>query len=195
MSDADAERWNAKYANRDDVGDADPWLTDHADRLIAGVKTGGEPRHALDLACGLGANALYLAELGYATTALDISETALSLVAETARQRGLAITTRACDLDTWRSNNQYDVISVFRYLDRRLFPRIIAALAPGGLLFYQTFNALHLNTHPQFNADFVLQPGELAASFSSLTIIECKEPPASSLPSSYLLASKPANAV
>ena len=71
------------------------------------------------------------------------------------------------DLDRFPlPRNYFSVIVVIRFLDRKLIPSVKAALAPGGLIVYQTFNRRHLLTHPDLPTNFVLEFGELAASFS-----------------------------
>ncbi len=95
---------------------------------------------SLDLACGLGGNALRLAELGYDSHAWDISDAAIEKVKEFARERQLTIHTRQCDVsDTLLEAESFDVILVSRFLVRDLVSVLIEVLKPGGLIFYQTF--------------------------------------------------------
>ena len=61
------------------------------------------------------------------------------------------------------------------YLNRDLFPAVVAALAPGGFLFYKTFNRLHLIDHPRFNPRFLLRDNELAEAFGTLEILAGEE--------------------
>ena len=95
---------------------------------------------SLDLACGLGGNALRLAELGYDSHAWDISDAAIEKVKEFASERQLTIHTRQCDVSsTLLEADSFDVILVSRFLVRDIVPVLIEALKPGGLIFYQTF--------------------------------------------------------
>ncbi|MDD1633456.1 MAG: methyltransferase domain-containing protein, partial [Methylococcaceae bacterium] len=95
---------------------------------------------ALDLACGMGGNAIFLAELGLAVTAWDISFVAIEKLTTYAVHQGLNI--NACQekivADSF-AECCFDVIVVSRFLDRTLSDAIIGALKPDGLLFYQTF--------------------------------------------------------
>jgi SAM-dependent methyltransferase len=160
----DRERWNRRFA---DNGKAirptgEPEL-----------ETAGHNLHrkglALELACGRGANALYLARAGYDVVALDIAINGLRACRREARRRDLRVYPVVMDLDSLvLPNARFDLVSVVRYLNRGLFPVLVEALAPGGLLFYKTFNQRHLVDNPDFNPDYVLADGELAAAFSGL---------------------------
>jgi len=131
---------------------------------------------ALDLACGLGANAVFLAELGLAVTALDISFVAIEKLTAYAVQQGLNINVRQEKI-TAESFTQcsFDVIVVSRFLDRTLSDAIIEALKPDGLLFYQTFTREKTSTKPPNNPDYLLGCSELLALFSPLRVIFYRE--------------------
>ena len=57
----------------------------------------------------------------------------------------------------------YDVVVVFRYLKRAMFPVLRDLVRPGGRLVYETFNRRYLQIVPQFNIEFLLEDGELPA--------------------------------
>lgn len=124
---------------------------------------------ALDLACGLGANAIFLAELGLAVTAWDISVVAVDKLKSYAVQQGLNI--NACQekivVDSF-TGCSFDVIVVSRFLDRTLSDAIIGGLKPGGLLFYQTFTREKTSQNPPNNPDYLLTGNELLTLFSPL---------------------------
>jgi len=137
---------------------------------------------ALDLACGLGANALFLARQGLAVTAWDISGVAIAKLKAYATQQGIQI--NACQQNiTAQSlkNDSYDVIVVSRFLDRSLMNAIISALKPNGLLFYQTFTREQAippeaaNRHIPRNPDYLLSENELLALCSALRLIFYRE--------------------
>ena len=67
------------------------------------------------------------------------------------------------------------LICCFRYLNRALFPFIQDAIVDNGLLFFSTFNINHLKKVPRFNAEYVLQPGELEQSFKGLEILDLSD--------------------
>lgn len=182
---ADIDRWNTRFAANPEPVEArgEPELAARSD-LLTGQGLG------LELACGRGANALFLAGLGYQVIAMDGSIHALRQCASASRRHGLAVFPVVTDLDrTSLPMSAFRLISVVRYLNRDLFPAIVAALAPGGILFYKTFNRLHLVDHPRFNPDFVLRDNELPEAFGSLETLGGEEGEGSS----WILARRPAS--
>ncbi len=160
----DAIKWNRRYQGKDTIPGPCDVLQEHGFLLPASGK-------ALDLACGLGGNSLFLAEQGLDVHAWDISEVALEKLRAHASHRGLTLTTAIRDLE----NNppaaaQFDCISVSYFLDRALCPAIAAALKPGGLLFYQTFTRNKLSDSGPSSKDFLLKNNELLALFSTLQV-------------------------
>ncbi len=130
----------------------------------------------LDLACGLGANAVFLAERGLAVTAWDISFVAIDKLKDYAVQQGLNI--NACQEKIAAASFiqcSFDVIVVSRFLDRTLSDAIIGALRPGGLLFYQTFTREKVSPEPPNNPDYLLTENELLTQFSPLRLIFYRE--------------------
>ncbi len=127
---------------------------------------------ALELACGLGGNALMLAEAGLEVTAWDLSPVAIDRLRELALQRGLArLTAQVRDIEREPPPAQrFDVIVVSYYLERRLAPLIAAALKPGGLLFYQTFTRIAVGSEGPQNPDFRLGDNELLRLFAGLRV-------------------------
>lgn len=127
---------------------------------------------ALDLACGLGGNAVFLAQQQLAVTALDISPVAIHKLSATAARQGLNISAHLQKIDNQSLNGQhYDVIVASRFLDRTLTDAIINALNPGGLLFYQTFTRERTTQHGPSNPDYLLSENELLDLFSPLRLI------------------------
>ncbi|HEY5141569.1 MAG TPA: methyltransferase domain-containing protein [Methylococcales bacterium] len=127
---------------------------------------------ALDLACGLGANAIFLAELGLAVTAWDISSVAIDKLTAYAVQQGLNINARQKKITAESFTGCcFDVIVVSRFLDRSLSDAIIGALKPDGLLFYQTFTREKTSRKPPNNPDYLLAENELLDMFSPLRVI------------------------
>lgn len=117
----------------------------------------------LDLACGAGRNARWLAAQGYMVEALDRDIAALLLL------QGVAnITTREADLENapWPYGvQQFDAIVVCRYLHRPLLPLLVDCLAPQGVLIYETFMQGHETYGRPQNSDFLLRPNELLEVF------------------------------
>lgn len=174
-------RWREECADR--PFEPHPLLVRYADRL-----SGGD---ALDLACGRGQNAIWLAEHSYRVDAIDISPVALALARAEAARRGLAVNFIEADLDTYRLPvATYDLIAVFYFLSRGLLPAIKAALRPGGWLFYETFNTGRLACDPHIPLDYLLEPGELPRHFAGWHILEAGDE-GSRPHSSYIVCRKP----
>ena len=132
--------------------------------------------NALDLACGLGASALFLAKCGLTVSAWDISNFAISSLQARAAEQGLAINARVGDIDAKSFTGlHFDVIVVQHYLDRKLIPALVSALNPGGLVFYQTFTQAKTRNQGPKNPDYLLAPGELLTLFSSLQLCFYRE--------------------
>jgi dihydroneopterin aldolase len=141
----------------------------------------------LDVAAGRGRNALYLASLGFAVDAVDRDEQALLELADLAKQRQLTNVSiqpinleqeaiRTAALDNERYNARYDGVLVFFYLYRPLFPALIRALKPGGVLIYETFlidNHFHYQ-HPR-RKEFCLEHNELLRLTQGLRILQYEE--------------------
>lgn len=124
---------------------------------------------ALDIACGAGRDAVWLASLGWRVTGLDILPDALALAAGLAAHCAAAIepvewtTADVEDERTpWRPADRFDLITVFRFLHRPLFSRLRDWLNPGGSIVCETFTTQHRVRHGRpSRARFVLKPGEL----------------------------------
>jgi dihydroneopterin aldolase len=139
----------------------------------------------LDVASGSGRHALFLASLGYQVEAVDRDEQALAQLSADARAQHLtSIGSRVLDLEQLSprelnlGHEAYDAILVFFYLTRPLFPHLINALKPGGVLMYETFtidNHLRHN-HPK-RQEFCLAPNELLRLTSGLRILHYDEGP------------------
>ncbi len=128
---------------------------------------------ALDLACGLGQNGLWLASQGYVVDLVDISRVALMRAQEQAHARGLRnVNFLQTDLDQAKLEPlTYDLVCVFRYLRRDLFPQIRASIKPGGRIIYETFNTNYLELEPTFERDYLLEEGELASYFADWQVL------------------------
>jgi 2-polyprenyl-3-methyl-5-hydroxy-6-metoxy-1,4-benzoquinol methylase len=130
--------WENHYGQRDQVwsGNPNPQLIGEATALI--------PGKALDVGCGEGADAIWLAERGWQVTAIDISTVAIARGAARAAELGAVIAQRIDwqqgDLAQWTpAEARYDLVSVqFFHLPKEqrdaIFRRLAAAVAPGGTL-------------------------------------------------------------
>jgi SAM-dependent methyltransferase len=128
------------------------WVRQWAARITPGGTV-------LDVACGGGRHARLLAGLGYRLEAVDRDAESLCGLAGVS-----GVTTCEADLESgaWPyAGRTFDAVIVTNYLHRPLFPRLFAALAPGGVLIYETFAAGNERYGRPRNPDFLLQPGEL----------------------------------
>ena len=125
-------------------------------RFAPRIRAGG---HVLDLACGGGRHARFLAGLGLQVLAVDIDAAALQTL------DGIpGIQTAVADLEgaPWPyAGREFDGIVVTRYLHRPLLAPMVEALAPEGVLIYETFAAGNERFGRPRNPEFLLQPGEL----------------------------------
>ena len=164
MSRFDRDRWDKKYSahNPNPSFAPDPLLEEHAYWLSGrGL--------ALDLACGVGHNAMYLARRGFEVMAIDLSLTGLYCGRAALAGSGLPVLFVAADLDDYMpAPGSFDLVTVFRFWSRALVPRIKSVLRPGGMLIYQTFNVNQLRQASHMRREYLLEPGELAGVFADL---------------------------
>lgn len=139
------------------LGDPSPWLVRWA-HLVA-------PRgRVLDLAAGSGRHSRWLAARGHAVTAVDRDAAAMAALDDVAETIVADI-----EADAWPlQGRSFDAVVVTNYLWRPLFPAIIAATGPGGVLIYETFAAGNGSVGRPANPDFLLAPGELLAATRGL---------------------------
>lgn len=187
----DAEAWDDRYRSRDLVWGAGP------NRAFADAVAGLPVGRALDLACGEGRNAIWLAEHGWQVTAVDFSEVALERGRGLAAQRGVAVDFRNEDVRTWvPPRRAFDLVALL-YLHipsedlRRLHAHAADAVAPGGTLIilgHDRQNLEHGHGGPQ-DADRLLVPDIVAAEVGDLQVVETRtitrevaaDPPATAL--------------
>lgn len=170
MSETERLEWDRRYAEGDYRPRSwpSPFLEEWIDRLPSG--------RALDLACGAGRNALRLAEAGYQVEGFDISQAAIDMARRESSRRGLEVTWRVVDLDTADlARSSYDVITVIRYVNRRLWSRLIEALAPNGWLLVEHHLQTNADVDGPSSPEFRLAPQELLEAFRSLRIVFYEE--------------------
>ena len=165
-----AEKWNRIY---EDAGEKTPTS---AAVLLENQHLLPAEGSALDLACGLGGNALLLAECGLKTEAWDISETAISKLQTLAGERNLPVAVKVRDVNSAPpAANSFDVIVVSHFLERNLMPILAAALRRNGLLYYQTFIRDKVNDKGPKNPEYLLASNELLGFFSDMEVLVYRE--------------------
>lgn len=158
MSEARA-KWDARYgAGSHPASEPVP--------LLAEALRQARPGRALDLACGRGRHAIALARRGYAVDAIDISPVGLASARE--RADDLAIRWTEADLyETALERAAYDVIVWVHFTDEALVPRVLEALAPGGVLVFAA--------RPRRLCRYGPPPGVVAEWFSPLRTLIHRE--------------------
>ncbi len=163
MSDEDLQaKWDTRYAQAHGLPAPLEVLLENAHLL----PDAGE---ALDLACGLGSDALFLARRGLRTRAWDLSPVAVAALNEAAGDLPLEAEARDVVAEPPESG-RFDVICVGHFLDRGLCPRIAAALRPGGLLLYQTWTQERVDDSGPGTGRYRLGPNELLRLFPHLVV-------------------------
>ena len=150
--------------------EANPFLQKHI-RLLPRGK-------ALDVAAGEGRNAVFMAQHGFEVEAVDISQEGLSKARKLAKVRGVKIKTVLADLDRYPiAKDQYDLITDFYFLDRRLIPRIKKGLKKGGKVVFETYLTEHSNISSEGprNPKYLLKPNELLSLFKGFRILFYRE--------------------
>jgi SAM-dependent methyltransferase len=169
---ADRVKWEAKYQQGERLHDGSPsgllrrWLP----RLPRG--------RALEVATGLGRNALFLAKAGYQVDAIDIAPTGLQEAARRARRRGLRVRWIEADLDTYRlPRARYAVVVNTFFLKRRLLTALKAAVRPGGVILIESHLASPTPDGGPTSRAYRLRPGELDRQFRGWEVLDVEEGP------------------
>ena len=141
------------------------WLQAWAHLLPAGAAV-------LDIACGRGRHLRWLAGRGHPVTGIDRDPEALGASQDLAEAGQAELILADIEHGPWPCpGRQWPVVLVTHYLWRPLWPQILASLAPGGWLIYETFAAGNESVGKPARPDFLLQPGELIERCAGLRII------------------------
>ncbi len=174
VTNKESDKWNERYqSKRQTVGatNLSPAYVLHEFQHLLPVKG-----MALDLASGLGANALFLAQHTLQAHAWDISSVAIEKLNAAAKSLDLNLNTEVRDIVAKPpEENSFDVIVVSHFLDRRIMPDIIAALRQNGLLFYQTFTKARTQESGPTNETYRLDKNELLSLCEDLDVIVYRE--------------------
>lgn len=171
MSEDEKDRWNRRYATGE--YQARTWPSEFLEEWLDRLPNQGR---ALDLACGPGRNALRLAEAGLRVDAMDISEVALEQGRTEAERRGLDIRWIAADLDAPSLERRaYDLITVFRYRNPDLWPRLGEAVADGGFIVVEHHMQTTVDVDGPSSPEFRLRPQELLEAFGHQRVLHYSE--------------------
>jgi SAM-dependent methyltransferase len=159
----EVQPWDEMYRSRDQIFSGDP------NGVLVAETIGLPPGHALDVGCGEGADALWLARRGWQVTAVDISEIALQRAATAADTKGRVTWTRADLTTTPPPTGAFDLVSIHYFpLMRRpghaALRGLLDAVAPGGTLLFAThaLSDLALRQEEGFDPTDYYQPNDVA---------------------------------
>jgi len=133
---------------------------------------------ALDLACGTGRDAVYLAMRGYEVDAVDRLPDALERAQDLARRSGVRLNTIQADLrrEPVLPAERYDLVTVLRFLHRPLLPAIRECVAPGGFVVYETFHRRDAGKEERpLEISHTVADGELAAAFYGFELLLARD--------------------
>ena len=170
MSEADRDKWDTRYRQ------GSYQARTHPTELLAEWLPHLPRGRALDVACGAGRNALYLAEAGYEVDAIDISRVALDRLRETAQARGLEVTCIETDLESCELPNQsYDLIVMARYTQPTLIPHLLRLLRAGGHFLCEEHLATDRDVTGPSDPAFRMAPNELLQLAAELRVLFYRE--------------------
>src|SRR6266850_3573098 len=145
-----------------EIDSPSPWVR----RWAALIRPGGR---VLDVACGHGRHLRYLSSLGFAVVGVDRDEAALVAL------RGIGgVEIHVADIEAgpWPfAPGGFDGVVVTHFLHRPLFPDLVSALRPGGVLIYETFALGNERYGRPSNPPFLLRPNELLSRVEPLRVI------------------------
>lgn len=168
----DRTRWNRRYREGDwidarepsaIVEEAGPWLPARG--------------RAVDLACGAGRNALFLARRGLEVVAVDLSDEGLRRLARRAGNEDLPVLPVQADLERFELRpGRFDVVVNTHFLLRSAFGLIREALSPGGLVVFETYNVDEIEIlGGDVRRTYALERGELRSAFRDYEVLVYEE--------------------
>ena len=178
MPESDRNTWDRRYCEGSRQPRCpDSFFTQAYDEFIQPLFP--HPAAALDIAGGRGRHALFLAEHGWQVTLTDISSVGIQDARSAAESRHLSIdciVSDSCEFPF--GNERFELVVVFFYLERELFPNIATTLRPGGLVVYKTFTREHPNfaSRSSSHPTYFLHPNELLHAFPGFRILHYREP-------------------
>lgn len=161
----DRQRWNLKYEKND--------YPMSPSRIVKDYYVHATPGKALDIATGMGRNAIFLAQRGFEVDAIDISNVAIDKLTNSSEK----VHPTCVDLDTYEiATARYNLILNIRYLNRKFYPQIMKGLLPGGVIIFETYLLGDKGAKGSPSCkNYLLKPNELLQAFSELRILFYRE--------------------
>ena len=180
MSRSDRDKWNRKYREGAYADRVNP--SAFLAEWLPALATDADPPRAVDIACGIGRNALYLARLGWEVDAVDVSDVALEKLAAVAAEESLAVNCVVADLEDdpaavarVAGDRRYDLALVIRYANLSLIRLLAGVIRPGGYLIVEKHLVTDADVVGPRNARFRAKPGELRQAAEAFEIVEYRE--------------------
>jgi SAM-dependent methyltransferase len=172
MSQDDQIRWDRQHGESRGIAPPSAFLREIFEDGAWKISIG----EALDIACGKGRNAVFLAARGFHVRGMDISAVALGEARRRAGEANLKIDWRQADLEKARlPDRAFDLIVNFNYLQRSLIGPMKAALKPGGHVIFETYLIDQAAAgHPK-NPDYLLAHNELLEHFHDFRVLYYRE--------------------
>jgi tellurite methyltransferase len=166
-------QWDERYRSGDRAKED---LEPSPNPLLVATAARLAPGKALDLACGTGRNAIWLAEHGWRVTAVDGSQAAIELLRKRADERGVSLQIHVADLENGEFRikpNAWDLIAMCFYLQSSLFETAKLGVKPGGVV----LGIVHITAPGEEATEHQLRPGELRTYFRGWEILHYFEGP------------------
>jgi tellurite methyltransferase len=184
------ERWNHKYREASTTRRSipDPLLVHAFSEYMQPLYPEGG--RALDLAGGAGRHAIWLVKQGWEVTLMDVSEAGVEQARQSAGPLASHIDFVVGDVNGFKASQThathsqvthshithgFEVVVVFFYLERKIFPELLQAIRPGGLLIYKTYTSMEAKLGGPKNPAHLLEPGELLRLVAGLRVLHYRE--------------------
>jgi tellurite methyltransferase len=184
------ERWNHKYRGLPTArrSNPDPFLVHAFSEYMQPLYPEGG--RALDLAGGAGRHAIWLAKQGWEVTLMDVSDAGIEQARQGAGPLACHIDFVVADVNGFEAlqthathshvadshvPHGFEVVMVFFYLERKIFPELLQAIRPGGLLIYKTYTSMEAKLGGPKNPAHLLEPGELLRLVAGLHVLHYRE--------------------
>lgn len=161
------ESWDERYGSG-------KYCSAEPHKLLINLAGKLKPGKALDLACGAGRHAIFLAEKGWNVTAVDNSRVGIEITKKRAAEKAVEIDFRQADLEKGEFEiepDTYDLICDFYYLQRDLFSQMKSGVNAGGVI----VSTIHLYDAGGDTSPFLLNEGELYGYFRDFEILHYHE--------------------